>query len=1076
MIFKWMGFALAVLGTAALVALSLGFGWTTTAVAQAPLVVRVNPRPRMLFAPGEYPQFVDETSGPRRAALDRLTSHIERLGSRNWNERDLQLESQALVSRVLLDRRDSRGNTFLGLARQTMRGITERQMFQRFSESHALVTEGARQVEAIALAYDWLHPYWTAEERAAMAGWLRTEINDWVDGNRLTKASASPFRNDSARGTAALVLAGLTLFDEPGFESTARKALDYASPYYHAMLAAHAYAGAGGGMTEGTFYGNFTAWGQVLATEALYTAAGVRDAFTRTPFFEGRLRYAAHAAWPGYLTNQFGFDVHQLAPVFGDARRGPTGSAFYHRAVVLVLGKRLAGSAAAREAYWVVNRDETSRTSSEEWGLFDLLYWSPEVRRERPAALSYREPTLGQVFVRSDWTDDATWVSFNAGPHLDTHQHYDAGNLTIFRGVDLLVDSGSFDAFGTSHWYNYYARTVAHNTITVTDPEERWATIWSGVPVNRTANDGGQRTAAPLTPAPTLDQYLANRSAYDHGRIERYAEGDWGMYVRANLTNAYQNPEYQSTRPDGSRNRPKVTHVGREVVYLRRNGERRDVVVVFDRVVSTDASFRKAVLWHAREVFESEQPGKRVDDGEERFAGESRYDFETLVRFKQGPRETQARLYITALGVDPINVRAIGRRVPTSSADHKTFNVEHHHRHVKDYFVQDPRGIMNDNRSTGALGRPEWPPINPPEQQWLWTDDLVGGWGQSRLEVEPAAPRLADRFLTVLVPSDANEASRPRVDQGTSTDGRGTAAVIRDGPRMDVVMFSADPNGGELTSTAVDVPANPLNGELIVTTLTPGGEYFIRARTDGGVQRIAITRAPAGFTADAAGMIRVRLDGIPRARLGEPFPGDRAVAASLPAAGSGRSTDRAAALSADSGQSATSVDARRHRSLLLVDARDAASRAAWNERVDQMIATGVLRLRETVDDPQVPGRRREQLAQMHQGVPVFGGALTRRWEGREPSAIYGTLYTRIEVDVVPRLMPAEAASRLQSAYGLPPAAAQAPELIVLPTEPGAYRLAYRLRVVTRDDAVMYFVDANTGEGLLEFSDLRRPAI
>ena len=34
-------------------------------------------------------------------------------------------------------------------------------------------------------------------------------------------------------------------------------------------------------------------------------------------------------------------------------------------------------------------------------------------------------------------------MSFNAGPHLDTHQHYDAGNLTIFRGVDLAVDSGS---------------------------------------------------------------------------------------------------------------------------------------------------------------------------------------------------------------------------------------------------------------------------------------------------------------------------------------------------------------------------------------------------------------------------------------------------------------------------------------------------------------------------------------------------------------------------------------------------------------------------------------------------------
>ena len=224
-----------------------------------------------------------------------------------------------------------------------------------------------------------------------------------------------------------------------------------------------------------------------------------------------------------------------------------------------------------------MNRAETSRPYIREWSLYDVLFWSPDVQPTPPSALAYREPTLGQVFARSDWTDDATWMSFNAGPHLDTHQHYDAGNLTIFRGVDLAVDSGSLDGFGSRHWFNYYARTVAHNTITITDPSERWENIWGGVPDNLAVNDGGQRTAAPLTPAPTLDEYLENRAAYDHGRIERYDEGAWGVYIRANLTNAYQNPAFQSTRPNGSRNRPKVSHVGREARLPARRGPARRV-------------------------------------------------------------------------------------------------------------------------------------------------------------------------------------------------------------------------------------------------------------------------------------------------------------------------------------------------------------------------------------------------------------------------------------------------------------------------------------------------------------------
>ena len=783
-------------------------------------VDHVNPRPRLLFAPGEYARFVGETSGVRRAAFGRLVAEIDSRGMATWNERDLQIESQALAARVLIDRGDDRGATYLGYARHSVERLLPTQAYSRFRDSHDLVTEGSRWVQAMALAHDWLYPFWTADERERIEGWLATELTHWVDTNRLTRASASPFRNDAARGVSGLVLAALTLYDVPEYAGVAQRALAYAHPYYEAINAAHAYAGLGGGMAEGTFYGNFTAFAQTLTAEALFTGAGVQDAYTRSPFYAARLRYAIHASWPGYLTNQFGYNVHQLAPIFGDARRGPTGSALYHRGTVLLLGKRFPNTPAAREAYWVVNRAETSKAYTREWSLYDVLFWSPDVHPAPPTALSYQEPSLGQVFARSDWSDDATWMSFNAGPHLDTHQHYDAGSLTIFRGVDLAVDSGSLDGFGSKHWFNYYARTVAHNTITITDPTERWDGIWSGVPDDLAVNDGGQRTAAPLTPAPSLADYLDHRAAYDQARIERYEEGAWGVYIRSNLTNAYQNAAYQSRRPDGSRNRPKVSHVGREVVYLRGDG-RRDAFVVFDRVVSTDASFKKAVLWHAREPFESKSRSARVDEGETRYEGGDFYDFESLVTFTEGSRERRARLFVTTIAVDPIRVRMIGRRVPVANADHVTFGVEHHHRHVKDYYVEDPRNLVDPDRNTGATGRPEWPPFNPPEQQWLFTDDLVGGWGQTRLQVEPTAARQADRFLTVLVPSDES-ASAPKILPARGAVGQVAGAVIRQGSRNDVVVFSADPNGGELTRGAVDVNLDGRAGDLTIATLTPG--------------------------------------------------------------------------------------------------------------------------------------------------------------------------------------------------------------------------------------------------------------
>jgi hypothetical protein len=250
----------------------------------AALVDRVQPRPRLLFAPGEFAQFSRETTTVRREAFERMLGHVDDRGTRSWNEADLQLESQALAARILLDRGDGRGAQYLELARRSLQFFLNTHAYRRYPDAHQLVTEGARWLEAVALAHDWLYPYWSESERTQLANWLDEEGSFWVDTDRFVRASPSPFRNDGARGTAGLLFVALTLFDEPGHKATAEKILSYIEPYYRAMVAAHAYAGMGGGMAEGTYYGNFTAFAQTMIAEVLYTGAGIRNAFTRTPF------------------------------------------------------------------------------------------------------------------------------------------------------------------------------------------------------------------------------------------------------------------------------------------------------------------------------------------------------------------------------------------------------------------------------------------------------------------------------------------------------------------------------------------------------------------------------------------------------------------------------------------------------------------------------------------------------------------------------------------------------------------------------------------------------------------------
>lgn len=171
---------------------------------------------------------------------------------------------------------------------------------------------------------------------------------------------------------------------------------------------------------------------------------------------------------------------------------------------------------------------------------------------------------MGQVFMRSGVGDNDTYAMFTSGGIPLQHKHFDNNNFVIYRNGYRALDSGTRPQPGL-HLSHYFARTVAHNCITVRMPGERMPKYWGSAALCENAdepvpNDGGQ-----------CDERASE--------LLDFRECDDFVYLASDATKAYS-PE-------------KVSLVVREFVYLMP-----DVFVVFDRVTSTDRDYRKRWLLH----------------------------------------------------------------------------------------------------------------------------------------------------------------------------------------------------------------------------------------------------------------------------------------------------------------------------------------------------------------------------------------------------------------------------------------------------------------------------------------------
>lgn len=232
----------------------------------------------------------------------------------------------------------------------------------------------------------------------------------------------------------------------------------------------------------------------------------------------------------------------------------------------------------------------------------DLIWYDPYLHEHPPTNLPLGKffSGLGMVLARSDWTDDATWISIRAQDYYGGHAHYDEGSFSIYRKGSLAIDSGIYDPQSNPHFWGYYKRTISHNALLIYDPDEP-TVLWRYVP-EQDYPDGGQRIPSQSNPA-SFAEWEKNVNSDDYSYKAHYEKGKRHARTTSFHTSnwlAYKNNnEYLYAKVDITKayDSYKVNNVLREFVFLRP-----DYIIIFDRISSKKSSYTKKWLLHSIEV------------------------------------------------------------------------------------------------------------------------------------------------------------------------------------------------------------------------------------------------------------------------------------------------------------------------------------------------------------------------------------------------------------------------------------------------------------------------------------------
>jgi hypothetical protein len=195
----------------------------------------------------------------------------------------------------------------------------------------------------------------------------------------------------------------------------------------------------GGGSREGTGYG--TSFKTLFELYDFWEATTGERIWDLTTHTRESLAHFMHATVP---------TLDRIAP-FGDHARDSEAKFFdYHRELVLA-AQHLVGADPLSEVAQTF-LEGASINQMEQYFLYvwDFLYADPAHAKQPLSKLSrtYYGPGTGMTFMRSAWTNDATWGALIGGPYTESHAHHDQGSLLFYKNGWLGYDANIASASG----------------------------------------------------------------------------------------------------------------------------------------------------------------------------------------------------------------------------------------------------------------------------------------------------------------------------------------------------------------------------------------------------------------------------------------------------------------------------------------------------------------------------------------------------------------------------------------------------------------------------------------------------
>jgi len=182
----------------------------------------------------------------------------------------------------------------------------------------------------------------------------------------------------------------------------------------------------GGGSLEGTGYG--TSHKGLFEIYGFWKSATGADLSAQSTHCANSIDYWIHATVP---------TLQRFAPIGDQARVSDAPLYDYQRALVERAVLLNPGTPQAGRGMWWLN-NISIRQMSGTFNLRDNIFKLPDAP-QKPSALAYHSPGVGDLFARASWDTAATWVHLKAGLYNQSHAHQDQGSIEIYNKTWLAV-------------------------------------------------------------------------------------------------------------------------------------------------------------------------------------------------------------------------------------------------------------------------------------------------------------------------------------------------------------------------------------------------------------------------------------------------------------------------------------------------------------------------------------------------------------------------------------------------------------------------------------------------------------